>query len=291
MSSLDKGKSIFADLQTQHSIAASIIVSTYNSPSFLDLVLHGYAQQTSQNFEVIVADDGSLPATKELVDSWIKKGVFPIKYVWQEDDGFQKNRILNAALRLAVSDYILVADGDCIPLPDYLEQHLQLREPGSFISGGVVHASRAVTESITLDDVTSRRCFTRDWLHDLGMKPSRTRKFSIKKAYSRFMDHFTPTGATWDGGSSSGWKKDIVAVNGFDERLQHGGEDRELGERLINAGIRPIQCRHRAVALHLWHERPYKKPEMKAFVDQVRKEVRSKKLIWTEHGLKHGPQA
>ena len=35
----------------------------------------------------------------------------------------------------------------------------------------------------------------------------------------------------------SGWKQDIINVNGFDERMQYGGEDREIGERLMNKGV------------------------------------------------------
>ena len=52
------------------------------------------------------------------------------------------------------------------------------------------------------------------------------------------MNFITPAKATWNGMNSSGWRDDILFVNGFDERMQYGGEDREMGERMFNMGIR-----------------------------------------------------
>ena len=43
----------------------SIIISTYNSPQWLEKVLYGYQNQTYRNFEVLIADDGSLDETKK----------------------------------------------------------------------------------------------------------------------------------------------------------------------------------------------------------------------------------
>ena len=44
------------------------------------------------------------------------------------------------------------------------------------------------------------------------------------------LNTFTPTKASWNGHNASGWLSDILAVNGFDERMQYGGQDREFGE-------------------------------------------------------------
>ena len=51
----------------------------------------------------------------------------------------------------------------------------------------------------------------------------------------------------------------MIAINGYDERMQYGGPDRELGERLINFGIKTKQIRHQAICLHLDHPRGYYK--------------------------------
>ena len=65
------------------------------------------------------------------------------------------------------------------------------------------------------------------------------------------MNTLTPAKATFNGGNSSGWRSDILDARGFDVRMQYSGEDRELGERLVNAGIRGTQIRYSAIVLHL----------------------------------------
>ena len=47
---------------------ASVIVTTYNNPPYLEMVLAGYARQGRDDFEVVVADDGSRDETRELID-------------------------------------------------------------------------------------------------------------------------------------------------------------------------------------------------------------------------------
>ena len=46
----------------------SVIISTYNKPRFLELVLRGYSVQTNKDFEIVIADDGSTSETKDLID-------------------------------------------------------------------------------------------------------------------------------------------------------------------------------------------------------------------------------
>jgi hypothetical protein len=71
------------------------------------------------------------------------------------------------------------------------------------------------------------------------------------------LDRVTPTRASWNGHNASTWLDLILAANGFDLDMAYGGEDRALGERLENAGIRGIRIRHRAPTMHLDHPRPY----------------------------------
>ena len=101
----------------------SVIISTYNAEAWLEKVLWGYNCQTFKDFEIVIADDGSRPKTKELIDDFIENTKLNIVHVWQEDDGFQKSRILNKAIVACKSEYIVMSDGDCIPRADFLEVH------------------------------------------------------------------------------------------------------------------------------------------------------------------------
>lgn len=82
-----------------------------------------------------------------------------------------------------------------------------------------------------------------------------------KDYVARIMNTITPANATWNGCNASALRTDLLAVNGFNEEMHYGGQDRELGERLRNNGLRPIQIRFSAIALHLDHKRPYKTRE------------------------------
>ena len=76
----------------------SVVISTYNQPEWLHKVLHGYLYQTFRDFELLVADDGSDGRTRAVIEAFRQIADFPVHHLWQEDDGFQKTRILNKAI-------------------------------------------------------------------------------------------------------------------------------------------------------------------------------------------------
>nr|WP_183114797.1 glycosyltransferase family 2 protein [Allomuricauda maritima] len=264
----------------------SVIVSTYNAEEWLRKVLWGFNCQIFKDFEVVVADDGSGPKTKALLDELSEQVFYPIIHVWQEDDGFQKSRILNKAVEACNAEYIIMTDGDCIPREDFVEVHYINKEPGYFISGGYYMLPMNISKLITLKDIEQQNCFNIQWLKEKGIPQTfKNNKLTAKGFVSKFLNTFTPTNASWNGHNSSGWKKDILNVNGFDERMQYGGQDRELGERLFNFGIKSKQLRYSAVCVHLDHKRGYKTPESIAKNQSIRKETRSQKMVWTHYGI------
>ena len=117
-------------------IDTSIIISTYNNTQWLEKVLYGYNNQTYRLFEIVIADDGSGPQTKALLERLQKEVFYPIVHVWHEDNGFQKSEILNKAVKKCSTAYTIMSDGDCIPRTDFVEQHVKYREEGCFLSGG-----------------------------------------------------------------------------------------------------------------------------------------------------------
>ena len=264
----------------------SVIVSTFNKPDWLQKVLWGFNYQTYQDFEVVIADDGSREETKAMVSAMNDQVKYDIKHVWQEDDGFQKCRILNKAITACSSEYIIMTDGDCIPREDFVHVHYLNKEPGHFISGGYYMLPMNISLAITEEDIKNQSCFDIDWLRQKGIpKTFKNNKLTAKGFISKLFNTFTPTNASWNGHNASGWKNDILNVNGFDERMQYGGEDREFGERLLNFGIKAKQLRYSAVCIHLDHERSYRTPEAIAKNMVIRKEVRQNKSVWTYHGI------
>ncbi len=264
----------------------SVIISTYNAEAWLEKVLIGLNCQIFKDFEVVVADDGSGPKTKELLEEYSKRVFYPLIHVWQEDDGFQKSRILNKAIEACNADYIIMTDGDCIPREDFVHVHYINKEPGYFISGGYYMLPMNISKAIGPEDIEKQRCFNINWLKEKGIpKTFKNNKLTASGFISKLLNTITPTNASWNGHNSSGWKKDILNVNGFDERMQYGGQDRELGERLFNYGIKSKQLRYSAVCVHLDHKRGYKTPESIAKNLAIRRETKVNKAVWTHYGI------
>jgi glycosyltransferase involved in cell wall biosynthesis len=272
--------------------SVGVIISTYNNPQWLEKTLWGYLNQTCPDFELIIADDGSGMDTKKLIEQY-KKNYFPLlKHVWHEDNGFRKTRILNQAVLAAASEYLIFADQDCVPRNDFIETHIRYAQKGYILSGGCFRLPMPVSLGIEKEDVDSQKIFNISELKKRGLKNGwKNTKLIRSTAFASWMNFITPTKATWNGGNSSAWRKDIIAVNGFNEDMRYGGEDREFGERLFNLGIKSKQIRYSAICLHLDHARPYRQPELIEQNRQIRREVRKNKTIRTLHGISQLPHS
>lgn len=262
----------------------AVIITTYNSPLWLEKVLWGYENQTDSNFEIIIADDGSNQDTKNLIASFQKNSTLKISHVWHEDLGFRKTEILNKAILQTNCDYLIFTDGDCIPRWDLVEVHKNKAKVNHYLSAGYFKLSMHVSLLLDREDITSKKAFNYKWLLDQGLpKTQKSLKLTCKKDF--ILNLLTPTRATWNGANSSAYKQDILAVNGFDERMQYGGLDVEMGERMRNKGFKGVQIRYSTVCIHLDHERGYSRPEIWEKNAAIREKVSKNKLTWTKFGI------
>lgn len=269
-----------------NNLEISVIISTYNSEDWLRKVLEGYKHQDYDNYEVIVADDGSRDTTRELIESFQNDYPVPLRHIWHEDEGYRRQRILNIAITECAYDYVLFTDGDCIPRKDFLAVHAKYAEEGFYLSGGYCKLNMPLSEKIDGEAISNGNCFDVKWLkkqEELGSKQAL--KLSAGNNLATVLDLVTPTGATFNNCNSSAWKKDLIAINGYDERMQYGGPDRELGERLENYGIKTKQIRHQAICLHLDHARGYKTKESLERNLDIRKDVKTENKKWTDYGI------
>jgi glycosyltransferase involved in cell wall biosynthesis len=237
----------------------SVIVTTYNMPEWLEKVLWGYGAQLDRGFELVVADDGSGPATRELLERVGPELGVPLRHVWHEDRGFRKCEILNRAILAARGEYLLFTDGDCIPRADLVAVHRALARPGRFLSGGYIKLPLPLSRALTREDVGTGRATAYRWLRAHGAPAGRQLlRLAMGPALATLLDRVTSTRPTFNGHNASVWRVDAVAVNGFEESMAYGGLDREFGERLENAGLRGTQVRYRTAVVHLDHARGYR---------------------------------
>ena len=84
---------------------SSIIITTYNRPEALNMVLRALSKQKNKKFEVIVADDGSDKDTQLMISALENKLDFRIRHVWHEDNGFRAAEIRNKAVLKSTGEY------------------------------------------------------------------------------------------------------------------------------------------------------------------------------------------
>lgn len=264
----------------------SVVLTTYDHPEWLEKVLWGFEAQTFREFELLVADDGSDDRTRAMLDRLRPQLGYALQHVWQPKDGFRKCTILNAAIARSRGEYVFFSDGDCIPRRDVLAVHARLAQRGRFLSGGYLKLPMETSRAITREDIATGRATDYAWLRAHGTPADKqSRRLAWGPVMARALDALTTTRASFNGHNASAWHDDLVLVNGFDERLEWGGLDRELGERLENAGVRGMQARHRAIVVHLDHGRGYKRPEAIAKNRAIRDEVAAKRLTRAARGL------
>ncbi|KAB2898931.1 MAG: glycosyltransferase [Dokdonella sp.] len=265
--------------------AATVLFATYNEPRWLEWVLWGYTTQTTADFEVIVVDDGSREDTRAVIDRLRPQLNYPLRHFWQPDEGYQKCKGMNRGILLARSDYLIFTDGDCIPHREFVARHLALRERGRYLTGGYCKLPLALSQQITREDILAGRATDYAWLAANGLQ-RHTLKLRVRREWLRSaLNALTPVKPRLHGHNASAWKDDVVRVNGWDERMQYGGQDLELGERLVNAGVRGKTIRYSAICVHLEHKRGYMKPEMRQKNDAIRAETRRNRAAWTPHGI------
>ncbi len=265
---------------------ASVIFTTYNHPKWLEKTLWGFSAQSFRDFEIVIADDGSGDETRQVIETLKPQIGVPIQHLWQKDDGFRKCRIMNKAIVASRGEYLIFTDGDCIPHPDFVRNHVDLAQENTMLSGGYFKLPLDVSRAIDRQDIIDGNVTRPGWLLKQGVPftPKISKLFS-HRVIGALLDRLTITRATWNGHSSSTWKKHFLDANGFDERMQYGGQDREFGERLVNMGIKPRQVRYRCSCVHLDHGRGYARPESIAKNRAIREHTRKLKITRTEHGI------
>ena len=263
-----------------------VILTTYNQPRWLAKVLWGYAHQTDTRFEVRVADDGSGPATREVIDYFRGETDLTLHHIWHEDRGFRKCEILNRAIATSDAEYLIFSDGDCIPRGDFIAKHRLHARRRQFLSGGYIKMPMELSMAIGREDIATGRAFDFRWLRRGGLPTSfYTLRLLLGDLGAEAMNRLTPTRPTFNGNNASAWRADVIEAGGYDQRMRYGGLDRELGERLENAGVQGWHIRYQTAVMHLDHLRGYANQRDLARNLAIRDFTRRSGRVRTDHGL------
>jgi glycosyltransferase involved in cell wall biosynthesis len=232
----------------------SVIVTTYNREDALEAVLRSLARQTDQDFEVVVADDGSTAATGQLIEAWKAKIGHRLEHVWHEDRGFRAAEIRNRAILASRGAYCVFLDGDCIVRPDFVATHRRLAEPGWFVTGNRILLSGALTTKVLREMLSPDAWSFAAWLVE-RWRGGVNRLSAILRLPLGPLRRLRSQ--AWRGARSCNlavWRSDLDRVDGFDADYSGWGkEDSDILVRLLHAGVRRKDGAFATGVLHLWH--------------------------------------
>lgn len=233
-------------MTASHSV--TLIISSYNQPNCLALMLEGVARQDFTDFDIVVGDDGSDPDTFELFDRFAQRGLFEVETTTQADEGFRKAAALNNAVRKARGDQLVFMDGDCIPYEDTVRTHVEAFDPERYSVAGYVHLTMEQSQALTVEGVARGD-------HEHLASPAQMREFrSIHWHNHLYRWLRKPRKPKVLGGNFSVGRELLASINGFDNRFVGiGGEDSDIRNRLNNYGARGISLWNRAFVCHLDH--------------------------------------
>ncbi|MES2399678.1 MAG: glycosyltransferase family 2 protein [Pseudomonadota bacterium] len=232
----------------------SFIVLTYNRTETLLPVLHSLATQCNAEHEVIVADDGSSAEHVELLQKCCPAFDCPVRHIWHPDTGFTASAARNLGAHFSRGEYLVFIDGDCVPNRSFVAAHTWLAEQGYFVNGSRVLLGKQLTAQAIRGEIDLPAQSAPFWWMARLRGESNKLLHMLDWPWSLFR---VKQGFQWRGIRSCNlavWRKDFVAVNGFDETFEGWGhEDADLVLRLNNLGVMRKNGFWATEVYHLWH--------------------------------------
>ena len=257
-------------------ISTTLLISTYNWPEALNLVLKSVLQQTVMPDEVIIADDGSDERTRKVIDGYRSDFSVDLKHIWHEDKGFRKSKILNRAVAAATAEYIIQVDGDCFLHSRFIEDHIENANRDRYLYGTRVR----IKESVVPEVLSSEQIKMHFFKQGLKKRP-RNIRIPVISALFQVQSQISPK---FRGCNTSFWREDFIAVNGYNEDLEGWGrEDSELMLRMHHLGVKAKRLKFNGIVYHLdHHEKPRDRFDEN---DRIQNETIEQRAVQCSNGI------
>ncbi len=273
----------------------AVVVTTYNNPKSLELCLRSFANQTYQNFEVHVADDGSKDETRDLLLRLKRELPFIIYHHWHPDEGYRKAKINNTVFRQInpeKSPILLCIDHDVIVHTRFVEDHYSAHEREAFrpllFMGRRVDLSPALTQQVTNQNVNRFNqglSWPLIWSALKGETKNVLRSFRLTGP--RWLLHLLKRDRVFDllGSNYSITTQTMFDVNGYSEDFKsYWGEDGDLFVRIRNRKIKFYGLIGYAIQWHLYHDRLEETEEYK---QRYRTLLADSSYVECKNGIRH----
>ena len=254
----------------------SLIITTYNRPDALLLVLRSIEGQITLPYEVIIADDGSTNDTKEVVTSFQEKSDIRVIHSWQEDSGFRAAKSRNKAIAKATGKYIILIDGDMILHPEFINDHINQAQPSYFVQGSRV----LLTQDKTKQTLEQQKINFSLLSNGLQNRKNAFHSNILSKLFSNKRNYLRGIRTC----NMAFYKQDCININGFNNEFEGWGrEDSEFIMRLLNSGINRKNVRFNAIQFHLWHNENIRSSLKKN--DAILQEAINNHTQWCNNGI------
>jgi validoxylamine A glucosyltransferase len=211
----------------------SIIIPTYNRSRWLMRALEAFRAEAlpAEQFEVIIADDGSSDGTEALVASF--EADYRIKYCFQEDRGYRVSAVRNLGAKLAEGEVLAFFDTGEIPSPSFAASHLsaytRLPNVRRAMTGLICGWNAGVRQDA--EGMTAEQLYT-------SIPKETDPRFQSLARVGFDLGKLALPPMLWWGGNISIRTEDFWESGGFDESFrEYGVEDVELAYRLWGRGI------------------------------------------------------
>jgi glycosyltransferase involved in cell wall biosynthesis len=217
----------------------TVVVPTYNCSQLLGLTLDSLCQQSlpPSQYEVIVVDDGSTDDTQQVVDRYRDR--IRLSYFFQNDLGFRAAAARNIGIRHAAFDVVLFIDSGILVSSRLLALHQRAHQEKHNLA--VLGLSHGVNEYDTrhAELMFSLMATTVD--ESIAAMHAHPQLQDCRLGYLQAIDYdlslMRDSWLIFWGGHVSVSRLALSEIQGFDEWFTSwGGEDVELGLRLLQAG-------------------------------------------------------
>ena len=223
----------------------SIIVPVYNRPDEIDELLQSLTTQSSNDFEVIIVEDGSQIKCKDVCDKYAN--ILDLHYYDKPNSGPGQSR--NYGAERAQGEWLIILDSDVV-LP---EGYLESLPPSPSHRGGAVTETPSQEVSPKGRDLEGAVAFG-------GPDASHPSFTPVQKAISYSMTSFFTTGGIRGGKAkldkfyprsfNMGIRKDVYMQLGGFSKMRFG-EDIDFSYRIVEAGYKTCLLPDAWV----WHKR------------------------------------
>lgn len=268
----------------------SIIIAAYKDIEALQLIINSLRNQNYPDLEIIIAEDNNGIEMADYVSSISDLNII---HTTQEDNGIRKARSQNNAILKSTGEYLIFIDGDCIPYTTFIDAHAKLAEEGCVLSGRRVNLGAEISTLIRKHSVNARSLEHNYIFKSIDLLKNGSSHTAqgiyinpTSWLYKNTVAKRKKSNLNILGCNFSCYKKDILAIDGFDESYGETAvpDDTDLQWRLEAAGLKLKTCKLAANQFHLHHSRHHQVRDVAEMITKMHRRKEAGDYI-AEKGL------